>query len=78
MNKDIWLIWELNPHDKTQCLRAVDEDEVVLLAHLRSLRLEAAMNGGQSKFFSEKNQTNHLYGHNDMKAASIVIRNAGR
>lgn len=75
VKRDVWLIWELNPQDKTQCLRAIDESEVILKSHLHALRDEAELHGRASKFFTEQTKTNHAYGHNDMKAANIIVRN---
>ena len=72
--RTVWLVWEISVLDKTQCLRAIDEDETTLKAHLRALRTEVEMAGRQSKFFTERAMTNHAFGHNDMKAASIVLR----
>ena len=76
IHRDVWLIWEINPADGGQCLRAIDEDETTLKLHIRALRNEATMACRTSRFFTEKSQTNHAFGHNDMKAASVIIRNS--
>ena len=76
IHRDVWLIWEINIRDGGQCLRAVDEDETTLKLHMRALRNEATMIGRTSRFFTEKAQTNHAFGHNDMKAASVIVRNS--
>ena len=76
IHRDVWLIWEINPGDGSQCLRAIEEDKPTLKLHMRALRNEATMAGRTSRFFTEKSQTNHAFGHNDMKAASVIIRNS--
>jgi len=71
--RPVYLIWEINRDEGGQCLRAIDELEERMMAHLRMFRSEAATIGRESKFFSEKSQLNHAFGHNDMKAARIII-----
>ena len=76
-HREVLLVWEVDPANKTQCLRSIDECEENVVAHLKMFRSEALSAGRSSaRFFKEKVITNHAFGFQDMAAACIVLRGA--
>lgn len=73
-HRDVILIWEIDPINKSQCLRSIDECEENAIAHLKMFRSEAlSANRTGAKFFKEKAITNHAFGFQEMSAARIVL-----
>lgn len=75
-HRTVHLIWEINVLEGGQCLRGIIENEDDLPSKLRALRLESASLNRHSKFITESTETNHLFGHNDMKAAILIMSHA--
>lgn len=76
-SRKIYLLWEINRIEGGQCLRSVDESKQRSDEHLTAVMNEARMLERDSRFYVEETISDHLYGHNDMKAAVFILRGPG-